>query len=297
SQRHTVQVFAKGSYQPNPRHRPQPYMVMELLKGESLEAYIARRGCLSVGETLDILAPVLDALYWAHSAGIVHRDLKPSNVFILNESGQPKPAVKLLDFGLAKATVAWDDTNREDVTVVGALSGTPAYMPPEQFLGLDQTTPASDIYAIGCIAYHMLTGQPPFEESGTFKLFNAHLFTPPPPLDGPLASHPIEPILHKAMAKKAHHRFSDVLELLQAILDLRTASDEDTLAAKALADPYPLHRPIASTHNHITSNEHPIHHTTSSNTLHRPKTPHRWIQLLSGWALRTLGTRSTPHRP
>jgi eukaryotic-like serine/threonine-protein kinase len=134
-----------------------PFMVLELLQGEPLSALLARRTRLSVDETLSILLPVLSALDAAHARGIVHRDLKPDNVFLAQEDGRLVP--KLLDFGIAKLR-----DGSGIATHTGTAMGTPMYMAPEQARGEVRTMgPATDVWAMGVLAFECLTGRLPFD--------------------------------------------------------------------------------------------------------------------------------------
>ena len=121
-----------------------------------------------------------DALGAAHDKGIVHRDLKPENVFLIAGPREPTAAaVKVLDFGVAKL-LAIEAAAR--LTMRGMLVGTPEYMSPEQCGGSDEVDHRADIYALGCILFEMLSGQPPFVAPNVQELVAAHKFLPAPPL-------------------------------------------------------------------------------------------------------------------
>ncbi|MBI3549434.1 MAG: protein kinase [Elusimicrobia bacterium] len=126
------------------------YLVFELVTGETVQRLLARRGCLSIEETLDILRPVSEALEFAHSMNLVHRDLKPSNIMITETGG-----VKLMDFGLARSVAS---SGALDYTQTAY--GTPCYMAPESEQGT--VCREGDVYALGVCVYEMLTGAPPF---------------------------------------------------------------------------------------------------------------------------------------
>ncbi|MDZ4838333.1 MAG: serine/threonine-protein kinase, partial [Candidatus Melainabacteria bacterium] len=133
-----------------------PYMVMDYLKGRTLQEIIDQKEELSLREKLDIIEQILAALVHAQKKSILHRDLKPGNIMVLEEDGDPR-VIKLLDFGLAKLL------GREDqvaLSTVGSAMGSPAYMSPEQATGL-KVDARSDLYSLGCIMYEMLTGVPP----------------------------------------------------------------------------------------------------------------------------------------
>jgi serine/threonine-protein kinase len=133
-----------------------PFLVMELLEGSNLEDHINASGPLSVDETLDILRQLAVALDRAHAIGIVHRDLKPENVFLHRREGHR--VVKLLDFGISKLTDEGGGNIRQaSLTKTGAMMGTPLYMSPEQARGETKIGPTTDVWALGLIAFRMLT--------------------------------------------------------------------------------------------------------------------------------------------
>ena len=146
------------------------YLSMEYFAGRTLSELIAQRGIVPIKDVQDILQQVANGLEAAHSAGVIHRDLKPSNVLV-GERG----AVKIIDFGLATTQMG------EGLTATGAILGTPHYMAPEQVRGkpVDART---DIYALGALAYHLVTGRPPFSGDNAIAIGFAHLSeTPTPP--------------------------------------------------------------------------------------------------------------------
>src|SRR5262245_41305898 len=132
------------------QHEGQWLMVMEFVRGETLEGLVTRKGPLPHAEAVDLCMQALAALAHAHSLGVVHRDLKPANI-MFTESG----AVKVMDFGIARVV------GTEHLTSAGFMMGTPAYMAPEQVLGEDIDARA-DLYAMGVVLYHLLTAQLPF---------------------------------------------------------------------------------------------------------------------------------------
>jgi serine/threonine protein kinase len=147
----------------------RPYLVMELLEGESLAARIGRAGGMAPPEASRVVAAVADALEAAHRAGVVHRDVKPGNVFLTSDG-----EVKVLDFGIASAA-------GEAALTTGEMLGTPAYLAPERVLG-HPATPAADIYALGVVLYELLAGRRPFEDGSDIELAMAHVHAHPAPL-------------------------------------------------------------------------------------------------------------------
>jgi eukaryotic-like serine/threonine-protein kinase len=153
------------------RSEGRPYIVMELVRGETLADRLAREGPLPPQEASRIARQVAEALEEAHRAGIVHRDVKPGNVMLT-----PAGDVKVMDFGIAAA--AW----AERVTTSGLVLGTPSYLAPEQAKS-EKTTPASDVYALGAMLYELVAGRPPFVAESPVALALAHIREAPRPLD------------------------------------------------------------------------------------------------------------------
>ncbi len=185
----------------------QPYLVMRLMAGGSLADRIDR-GPLSLAETIEILARLAPALDRAHALGIIHRDLKPANI-LFDADGYPY----ISDFGIAKLT-----QSNTQLSGTG-LMGTPAYMSPEQVRGDKQIDGRADLYALGAMLYHMLSGQRPFESDTPLGMALKHITEPPPRLcaarpDLPAAC---ETVIATAMAKEPSQRFGTAAALLAAL--------------------------------------------------------------------------------
>jgi serine/threonine protein kinase len=190
------------------------YLAMELLRGRPLQEVQTQEGPLPPVRVLRILAQVADALGEAHALGIVHRDMKPENIMVENREGQD--LVKVLDFGIAKIV---EPTGRPSLalTAVGQTLGTLEFMSPEQLRG-QSLDGRSDIYALGILAYEMLTGRLPFEESrGPSDVIAFHLQTTPPP---PSSLRPdlgipreVDAVVSKMVAKSRDARHTDAAEL------------------------------------------------------------------------------------
>ncbi|MCP3137176.1 serine/threonine-protein kinase [Pyxidicoccus xibeiensis] len=151
----------------------RPYIIMELLQGQSLSELIRQQRRIDVNATVWILDQMLAALGAAHRAGVVHRDLKPGNVFMA-EGLDGTRSVKLVDFGIAKLVMSHDGPT----TVDGSILGTPEFMAPEQIRGAS-VSPSTDLYAVGIIAFQMLTGSRPFNGE-PFQVMFAHVEQLPP---------------------------------------------------------------------------------------------------------------------
>lgn len=138
--------------------RGAPVLVMDLLRGESLDKLLLRRGRLDVAETVGVLLPLVGAVRAAHARGVLHRDLKPQNVFLADDGAGP-PVVMLLDFGLAKLLSGGSDLGADALTRSGAIVGTPHYMAPEQLYGDRAIDRRADVWSIGALAYECLSGK------------------------------------------------------------------------------------------------------------------------------------------
>ncbi len=204
------------------------FFVMERLVGQDLGALLDAQVRLPWLRTRNIAIQVARALHAAHAVGVVHRDMKPGNVFLIARRGD-NDYVKVLDFGIAKV----DDPDGNVLTRAGSVFGTAAYMAPEQASGkaVDGRT---DIYALGCVMFEMLTGRLPFPGTNFVKILSQHLKDPPPrPRDvEPQAdvSPEVEALLLRALAKRPEDRFADMAAFARAIA---AANGEAPLAPPA----------------------------------------------------------------
>lgn len=197
-----------------------PYLAMEYLEGENLKSHLGKRGRLSEKEVLEILTQTLAPLEEAHGKGIVHRDLKPENLFLCRMGGR-KRVVKVLDFGIAKTFGGeWANSMSKAITRRDMLCGTPHYMAPEQVLSAHQITPAADVYALGCIVYEMLSGQPPFVAESPLQVVRMHVDAPVPPLPAELGPSKLAQVLEKALRKNPSDRFEDAAAFARALRQL-----------------------------------------------------------------------------
>jgi serine/threonine protein kinase len=190
------------------------YIVMELLEGEALSDRMDRLGALPQADALKIARQVAAALAAAHDRGIVHRDLKPENLYLVHDAeAQGGERVKILDFGICK--LAGDDK----LTQSGTTLGTPVYMSPEQCRGTGGVDARSDIYALGCVLFHMLTGRTPFECEGVGEYIVAHLQQEPPIATTitPGLHALIDVLLLRCLAKDPAERYQTMQELQEAI--------------------------------------------------------------------------------
>jgi tRNA A-37 threonylcarbamoyl transferase component Bud32 len=201
------------------------YLAMELLRGRSLHQLQKAEGMLTPARVLNILDQVAASLTEAHANGIVHRDMKPENVFIETRNGDDH--VKVLDFGIAK--VMSDDRQAPALTAVGQTLGTLEFMSPEQLRG-QALDGRSDLYALGMMAYEMLTGTLPFHSvKSPIDIINFHMKQAPPApssLTDKVAIPPaIDAIILKMVAKDREQRFADAPALREEIARTQRALD------------------------------------------------------------------------
>lgn len=192
----------------------QPYMAMELLSGPSLREEIQLESPMAPSRVAAILGPVASALDLAHDRGITHRDLKPANIVVHQyESGER--VYKVIDFGLASIKAAADETRLTDPAF---FLGTLAYAAPEQ-IGGGEIAPATDIYALGVIAYEMLTGARPFDAANRATVVNQVLTAPPVSLATRRAGLPaaLDTAVMKALAKAPADRYARATDFVQAL--------------------------------------------------------------------------------
>jgi serine/threonine-protein kinase len=192
-------------------------MVMELVRGESLDKLSARAGALPPERAAYIIVRVLRALEYAHRAGVVHRDLKPGNVMVTDDGG-----VKVMDFGVARVR----DTAH--LTAAGHMIGTPAYMAPEQVLGNDVDGRA-DLYSVGVVLYRLLTGALPFKADTAISMAQKQLTEMPTPLGLHQPGLPdwCDAVLRRALAKSPEDRFQTAEEFRQALARAVPAAVEE----------------------------------------------------------------------
>lgn len=191
------------------------YYVMEYLPGMNLSELVARYGPMPPERVIYLLRQACDALREAHAAGLVHRDIKPANIFAAQRGGV-YDVVKLLDFGLVKPLA---DKASVELSMEGAITGSPLYMSPEQGLGDGDVDGRSDIYSLGAVGYYLLTGRPPFEGDRPIKVILAHAHeevTPPSRLR-PEVPGDLEQVILRALAKRPEDRYPDVESFSEAL--------------------------------------------------------------------------------
>lgn len=215
------------------------YFVMKFIDGGTLDAVLQRAGPLPVSVTQTILAQVGGALGYAHRHGVVHRDVKPANI-ILDSEGW----AMMSDFGIAKVAQV------QGLTMTGSTVGTPTYMSPEQCLAQEEMTGASDQYALGVVAYEMLTGKPPFAADSLFGLLSAHVHTAPRPVQECRSDCPasLSDAVLRMLEKTPEARWPSMAAAVAAIgggAHPPLGSDAERAQVIDLAGAYRSHHPLA----------------------------------------------------
>ncbi len=235
-----VDIFSFGQLPEGSR-----YFVMEFLEGEAFDKIIKRRSPLPLGEVLGWADEMLDALEAAHSAGIIHRDIKPSNLFLVN-TGRGRAYVKLLDFGIAKLGAINGEATPQ--TRASVILGTPDYISPEQARG-KHISPQTDLYALGCVLFEMITGERVFRGENTLQTMWMHVEdTPPVPSSiRPDIPPELDEVVLCALQKDPAHRPQSAAVMREQLLVIK-----NQLSPTGQFTPPPItggggHRPIATT--------------------------------------------------
>jgi serine/threonine-protein kinase len=203
-----VQIFDFGYHTDG-----SAFIVMEFLEGETLDSRLRRLGRLHPADAIRLIRQVASSLAAAHARGIIHRDLKPENIFlVVDKEVSGGERAKILDFGIAKLS---DDHPGKVRTHTQAIMGTPMYMSPEQCRGAGQVDARSDVYALGCVLFHLLTGTVPFDGEGAGDIIAAHLREPAPAPSSraPGIAPEVDGVVLRCMAKTADQRFASMEEL------------------------------------------------------------------------------------
>jgi serine/threonine-protein kinase len=225
-----VTIYEFGEYQGT------WFLALEYVQGIDLHDYIDRKGKLDPEEARRITIQAALALQHAYQQGIVHRDIKPSNFLVTRKNG--RLVVKMTDLGLSRE--ARNDDFR--VTRTGTTVGTVDYMAPEQARDSSKADTRSDIYSLGCTFYHMLAGQPPFNEGGLTERLYKHVQDEPPDMRqfNPRVSDGLLAVLRRMLAKQPGNRYQTPAELVKDLLDVEAvgapARTRDVLAGLALGE-------------------------------------------------------------
>jgi serine/threonine-protein kinase len=225
-----------------------PFIVMELLQGETLAQLIERKGRLPPVRAVQVLLPVVSALQAAHKKGIVHRDLKPDNVFLEEQPTGITP--KVVDFGIAKLQLEDEDRS---LTQTGAVLGSPDYMSPEQARGRTNIDERTDVWGLSVVLYEAVTGIAPFQGVNYNALLSAIIEDDPTPItELGVRDSELWAILRRGLAKKPEERWHTAQELGRTLVDwLRTQEVTTDITGATLSDDWgserrPLSEPLAA---------------------------------------------------
>jgi serine/threonine protein kinase len=223
-----------------------PWLIMELLEGETLSRRIARMERLTSDDVINLGGQAASVLEAAHGAGIIHRDLKPDNLFVVPDLENPTgERVKVLDFGIAKLSKFVPGGSMP--TQTGTMMGTPLYMSPEQCRGTKQIDARSDIYSLGLMLYQMTAGELPFMSDGIGELFDMQMNRPPPRLEQkvPTVNPGLAAAIHKTLEKNPADRYQTMAELHRALV---VAGDPAAARPQNLTASAPRIYPVPSSH-------------------------------------------------
>ena len=220
-----------------------PYLIMDLLSGESMSDVIRKSGPLPVKTALRLFVQIAYAMVTAHVQGIVHRDIKPANLMVVRNQAGKIESIKIVDFGIAR----WSKQGMavQSETAVGTAVGTPFYMSPEQCQG-GQIDLRSDIYSLGCTMFEALTGAPPFRGDNAFQTFMMHQSQLPPKLGQRLSRDlfppALERVLDKMLAKNPEDRFQSAQEIARELTEIRRSMSDDGASSTAPYNTQKMHQ-------------------------------------------------------
>lgn len=251
----TVGLRHLGRHKPATAKLPLPYLVVDLIRGLTLEALLVERGALGGGESAKLMARVLDLLQHSHMMGLLHRDLKPTNLLVeapearwvppLDEGephgrlGVPPPSdplwadtrplqVKVIDFGLAKF-LEFNNRRVTRLTQRGVVAGTSYYLSPEQVVQAKDIDHRADLYGAAMVLHVLLTGRPCFDGDNVMKIAFMHLKAERPPLPEPWTHHPVAAVFARAADRDKAKRYGSAAEMAWA---LRAAFDPELAASE-----------------------------------------------------------------
>jgi eukaryotic-like serine/threonine-protein kinase len=224
----TVTIFDVGEW------KERPYIVMEFVEGGTLENRLKASGAQDPSDVVRWLDEAAEALDAAHAAGIVHRDVKPGNLLLDDRGG-----LRVADFGVASAV------GLDSMTMTGTVLGTAGYLSPEQAMG-QRATPASDRYALGVVAFELLTGARPFAADSPTAEASAHVHAPIPSLsDKADVPRELDPVLQRALAKDPAERFESSTDFVAALREALSAAAGTTRRLAAVEEDYAAAAPPA----------------------------------------------------
>jgi len=234
---HIVPVFSAGET------KGLPYYTMPFVEGESLRVRLMRTGAMPIAVAVSILRDVARALDFAHAKGIVHRDIKPDNILLAGDTAA------VSDFGIAKALLASRVmVDSLPMTDVGVAIGTPLYMAPEQAAGDGAVDHRVDLYALGCVAYELIAGEPPFAGRSAASLIRAHIVDAPVSIETKRADvpHALAALIERCLEKDPDDRPSSAQEIIEVLDNLASAQTRSSAPGRGTELPTIAVLPFAS---------------------------------------------------
>ncbi len=277
-----VAVYDSGEeelLQPGGASRTVPYIVMEYIEGHTVRELLSEGEAVPIAEAVEIVSGVLDALEYSHRVGIVHRDIKPGNI-MLTSTG----AVKVMDFGIARAI----EDSASTVTQTHTVVGTAQYLSPEQARG-ESVDARSDLYSTGCLLYELLTGQPPFQGDSAVAIAYQHVREIPKRPSSLAADVPesLDRVILKSLAKSREDRYQDAAHMradLQAaargLSVAAPAADSWSPATSVMASPATEPVQPTSTFAQVASEPSPASTVKESEEPEKQSKSHAWIWVL-----------------
>jgi len=256
--RNVVQIMDFGTHDDD-----VPYMVMELLEGETLAHVLGRADPVSFEWILAVITQALEGLSAAHDAGVIHRDLKPENIFLVHEREGVYP--KILDFGISKVVNDGTGSAANLSTRGGRLLGTPAYMSPEQARGLRTLDKRTDVYSMGVVLYELLSGSMPFfsENPGDLLLMIVNERAPELVEIVPDVGKPLSDLVARAMSHTPSDRFADAREMRRSLLEVADTLLGSDAARKLAARVRPASWRKTQGHAETTPRDSPLARTAT----------------------------------
>ena len=303
-----VAVYDSGEeelLQPGGASRTVPYIVMEYVEGHTVRELLSEGEAVPIPEAVEIVSGVLDALEYSHRVGIVHRDIKPGNI-MLTSTG----AVKVMDFGIARAI----EDSASTVTQTHTVVGTAQYLSPEQARG-ESVDARSDLYSTGCLLYELLTGQPPFQGDSAVAIAYQHVREIPKRPSSLAADVPesLDRVILKSLAKSREDRYQDAAHMradLQAAARgmsvAAPAADSWSPATSVMASPATAAVQPTSAFAQVASEPSPASTVKEGEESGKRSRSHAWIWILvfllfvalavvaGRWASGAFDTRPTP---
>jgi len=232
-------LLDSGTAPPTDQSPALPYFTMPYVEGETLADRLRREKQLPLEDALRIAREIGTALGYAHGRGVIHRDIKPGNILLMDGHAV------VSDFGIARAVK--ESVDPDAVTSAGLVIGTPSYMSPEQAAGDEELDGRSDIYALGCVLYEMLAGEPPFTGTTPQAILARHRLDPTPSLRTLRASVPgaVEQTIRRALEKSPADRFATAEQFVEA-LQPRASGDWDPAETRAVPRPTSVRRVVAA---------------------------------------------------